>query len=117
MGSNSHSHLEVWRSLEAELPGLAAMARDILCIPMAGVGVDRAFSFARNHLAFNQGQLQPLTIRITFLVYWTLIEEQSKTSSEKKLSQVLDKSRRAEAADHVRERSSRDISKLETHLI
>ncbi len=35
------------RSREEKAPGLAQMAKDILAIPIAGVGVERIFSAAR----------------------------------------------------------------------
>ncbi|KAH8587248.1 hypothetical protein B0O99DRAFT_601847 [Bisporella sp. PMI_857] len=50
------------------------MARDLLCIPMAGVGVERAFSFARDICGYRRGQLQPTTIRSLLLVYHSLVE-------------------------------------------
>jgi hypothetical protein len=38
--------LDFWKSREAELLGLAAMARDILVIPAAGLGIERVFNIA-----------------------------------------------------------------------
>jgi hypothetical protein len=41
---------------------------------MAGVGVERAFSFARDICGYRRGQLQPTTIRSLLLVYHSLVE-------------------------------------------
>jgi hAT family C-terminal dimerisation region len=65
----------VWKSLENELPGLAAMARDLLCIPLAGVGVERTFNFARDICHYRRGQLLPNTIRSLLLTYHSQVTE------------------------------------------
>ena len=65
----------VWKSLESELPGLSTMARDLLSIPLAGVGVERVFNFARDMCHFRRGQLHPDTIRSLLLVYYLQIKE------------------------------------------
>lgn len=51
------------------------MARDLLCIPLAGVGVERVFNFARDMCDYRRGQLQPDTIRQLLLVYFSQITE------------------------------------------
>ncbi len=40
--------LSFWRDYEQRAPGLAQMAKDILAVPIAGVGVERHFSIARH---------------------------------------------------------------------
>jgi hypothetical protein len=39
--------LTIWKHLEGEYPYIVAIARDILGIPSAGVGIERVFSIAR----------------------------------------------------------------------
>lgn len=51
------------------------MARDLLCIPLAGVGVERTFNFARDICHYRRGQLSPDTIRALILVYHSQIQE------------------------------------------
>jgi hypothetical protein len=45
------------------------MARDFLCIPLAGVGVERVFNFARDMCGYRRGHLLPETIRALLIVY------------------------------------------------
>ena len=40
--------LVVWKSLETQLLSLNTIARNIFCIPLAGVSVERVFNFARD---------------------------------------------------------------------
>ena len=42
--------LDVWKSVAPRFPRIAMMARDVLCIQAAGVGIEREFSIAA---AFN----------------------------------------------------------------
>lgn len=44
----------MWKSIEKTFPTIALLARDILCIPAASVGVERTFSIARHQLRFNR---------------------------------------------------------------
>jgi len=74
-GPDNRPPLLVWKSLEHRLPGLAAMAQDLLCIPMAGTGVERVFNFARDICGYRRGQLQPKTIRALLLIYFSQIME------------------------------------------
>jgi hypothetical protein len=69
IGQDDRPPLEVWKSLEYRLPGLAAMARDLLAIPMAGVGIERVFNYARDICHYRRGQLKPDTIRALMLIY------------------------------------------------
>jgi hypothetical protein len=77
--------LLVWKSIESHLPGLAAMARDLLCIPIAGVGVERVFSLARDMCGYRRGQLQPQTIRALLLLYFSLVVESRVDELQKEL--------------------------------
>jgi hypothetical protein len=74
-GPDHQAPLQVWQSIEHQLPGLAAMARDLLCIPMAGTGVERVFNFARDMCRYRHGQLHPQTIRALLLIYFSQITE------------------------------------------
>jgi hypothetical protein len=69
LGSDPGAILSVWKLLEAQLPGLAYMARDLLCIPLSGVGIERVFNFACDICYYRRGQLNPATIRALILVY------------------------------------------------
>jgi hypothetical protein len=71
-------------------PGLSAMARDLLCIPLAGVGVERTFNFARDICHYRRGQLQPGTIRALLLVYHSQIRESRTDQFQKALSSTID---------------------------
>ncbi len=39
--------LSYWQSQEQDMPGLAQMAKDILAVPISGVGIERRFSTAQ----------------------------------------------------------------------
>lgn len=51
------------------------MARDLLCIPLAGVGVERTFNFARDMCHYRRGHLKPETIRLLLLLYHSQVQE------------------------------------------
>ena len=55
--------LEFWKGSEATLPGLAQMARDVLAIPVSGVGVERLFNTARDICHFRRHSLDASTIQ------------------------------------------------------
>ena len=40
--------LECWQFLEPRYPTVARMAKDILAIPLAGVGIERVFNLGRD---------------------------------------------------------------------
>ena len=51
------------------------MARDMLCVAGAGVGIERVFSKARNVCHYQRGQLSPETIRATMITSYNLRQE------------------------------------------
>jgi hypothetical protein len=59
--------LEYWKDHEHESPGMAAFARDILCIPAGSVGVERTLNVARDVCHYRRGRLAPETIRAIML--------------------------------------------------
>lgn len=61
------------------------MAQDLLCIPMAGAGVERVFNFARDMCGYRRGQLQPKTIRALLLIYFSQIMESRIDALQQKL--------------------------------
>lgn len=67
--------LMFWKGQESTLPGLAAMARDMLCVAGAGVGIERVFSKSRNVCHYQRGQLSPETIRAIMITSHHLQEE------------------------------------------
>jgi hypothetical protein len=84
------SPLLVWKSLETQLPGLAAMARDLLCIPLAGVGVERIFNLARDICGYRRGHLLPATIREIILVFHAQRRYNSSSRLQQELSLTID---------------------------
>jgi DNA-binding XRE family transcriptional regulator len=66
------------------------MARDILSIPLAGVGVERVFNFARDMCHFRRGQLHPDTIRSLLLVYHSQIKESRIDQHQEDLASTID---------------------------
>ncbi|RDL30102.1 uncharacterized protein BP5553_06232 [Venustampulla echinocandica] len=65
--SDSRTDLEWWKDQEAELPALAAFARDILATPAAAVSVERVFNVAKDVCDPRRARLAPLTIRAIML--------------------------------------------------
>jgi hypothetical protein len=66
--TDDNDPLAFWRSREETAPGLAQMAKDILAIPIAGVGVERIFSAARRVCGYQRHWLSPETIRKIMVV-------------------------------------------------
>jgi hypothetical protein len=63
--------LAFWRSREESFPGLAQMAKDVLAVPIAGVGVEHLFSIARRICSYQRHQLGADTIRKMMIVrHW-----------------------------------------------
>ena len=56
----------MWAKIEPQFPNLARMARDILAVAGAGVGVERTFSTARNQSDYNR-QYSPDTFSAIML--------------------------------------------------
>lgn len=60
--------LDYWKDRQYAYPGLAAMARDILAIPAASVGIERVFNSARDICHYRRGQLRPESIQALILM-------------------------------------------------
>ncbi|QVM12424.1 hypothetical protein D8B26_007053 [Coccidioides posadasii str. Silveira] len=60
--------LEQWRMLEPDFPTVARMARDILAIPLTGVGVERVFNVARDTCHYRRSRLHASTIKKIMLL-------------------------------------------------
>ncbi len=68
--------LVFWRSRQATAPGLAQMAKDVLAVPIAGVGVERIFSAARRIGGYQRHQISATTIRKLMIVRgWVVARE------------------------------------------
>ena len=66
--SNEDDPLQAWRREEREYPALALMARDILAVPISGVGVERTFNMARDVCHYRRGQLGAQTIEKVMII-------------------------------------------------
>jgi hypothetical protein len=55
--------LELWQILEPQYPTVARMAKDILAIPLHGVGVERNFNLGRDTCTYRRGHLHADTIK------------------------------------------------------
>lgn len=82
--------MTIWQQKEIDYPGLALMARDILAIPIAGVGVERTFNFARDICHYRRGRLSPETITSIMLVRHAQIQEDHRTEVQHSLSGLID---------------------------
>ena len=60
--------LECWQFLEPKYPTVARMAKDILAIPLAGVGVERVFNLGRDTCNYRRGHLHGETIKKIMIV-------------------------------------------------
>ena len=60
--------LIAWKKLETEFPALALMARDVLAVPISGVGVERIFNMARDVCGYRRGQLSHESFRQQMLI-------------------------------------------------
>ena len=52
--THKHNALAVWKVIGPDFPSIAQMARDVLSIPAASVGVERTFSIARHQMRYNR---------------------------------------------------------------
>lgn len=66
--SNNRGILEIWKDLEATYPVVARMAKDLLAIPLSGVGVERKFNIARDVCHYRRGHLKGKTIEEIMLL-------------------------------------------------
>jgi len=55
--------LELWQILEPQYPTVARMAKDILAVPLHGVGVERNFKMGRDTCNYRRGHLHGDTIK------------------------------------------------------
>jgi hypothetical protein len=86
---DNRSLLLVWKSLENQLPQLSAMARDLLCIAIAGVGVERAFNYARDMCNYRRGHTKPDTLRAEMLVFFSQLSESRHNELQEKLRHII----------------------------
>ena len=64
-----------WRHRQHDFPTLARIARDLLAIPAAGVGVERLFNSSRDICHYRKRRLNPDTIRLLIIkLYITRFE-------------------------------------------
>jgi len=68
--------LEYWKSQAVIFPALAAMAKDVLAIPIAGVGVERLFNMARDVITYRRGRLNGETIEAIMMIKFDLLQHQ-----------------------------------------
>jgi hAT family C-terminal dimerisation region len=59
--------LDIWRTIESQYPTVARMAKDILAIPLAGVGMERVFNLGRDTCTYRRGHLHGTTIQKVML--------------------------------------------------
>jgi hypothetical protein len=67
-GSTPVDVLQEWKRLEPKFPTVARMAKDVLAVPLAGVGVERSFNYARDVCHYRRGKLHADTIKKIMLV-------------------------------------------------
>jgi len=67
-GVEPENILTYWKTAETRWPTLAAVARDFLAIPAAGVGVERLFNVARDICDYRRHSLKPDTIRLLMML-------------------------------------------------
>ena len=60
--------LELWKLIDKVFPTVARMARDILAIPLSGVGVERVFNMARDVCHYRRSRLHAEQIRQIMLI-------------------------------------------------
>ncbi|OXV09426.1 hypothetical protein Egran_02811 [Elaphomyces granulatus] len=65
---DSYNPLVLWKDLEKEFPTLAEMAKDILPIPAAGVGIERRFSEGRDIVTYRRSHLSSATIENLMMI-------------------------------------------------
>lgn len=60
--------LELWKLVGKNFPTVARMARDILAIPLSGVGVERVFNMARDVCHYRRSRLHANSIQKIMLI-------------------------------------------------
>lgn len=66
--STEDDPLKAWSAESQEYPALGIMARDILAVPISGVGVERCFNMARDVCHYRRGHLSAVTIRKVMMI-------------------------------------------------
>jgi hAT family C-terminal dimerisation region len=62
------SILEYWKAAEHTMPAMAAMARDVLAVPVSGVGVERMFNMGRDICHYRRHHLHAQSIKEVMMV-------------------------------------------------
>jgi hypothetical protein len=76
--------LVFWRSRQATALGLAQMAKDVLAVPIAGVGVERIFSAARRICGYQRHRLSATTIwKLMIVQGWVVAREGEEKDNDK----------------------------------
>ena len=88
--SESYDILEWWQSNKGTYPRLAQVAKDVLAIPITGVGVERVFNVAKDVIGIRRHRLTAQTIQ-QIMVYRDAItlKEQSKDTNSAPQSDSL----------------------------
>ena len=60
--------LVAWKEEEVKYPALARMAKDVLAISIAGVGVERTFNMARDVCHYRRGQLNSESVKQAMII-------------------------------------------------
>jgi hypothetical protein len=60
--------LAFWQSVKGVAPGLGQMVKDVLVMPISGVGVERVFSTARQICTYKRHCLNPKTLKMLVIV-------------------------------------------------
>jgi hAT family C-terminal dimerisation region len=55
--------LDIWRIIESQYPTVACMAKNILAIPLAGVGMEQVFNLGYDICIYHWGHLHGTTIQ------------------------------------------------------
>jgi hypothetical protein len=66
--TDDNDPLAFWRSQSDSAPGLAQMAKDVLAVAIAGVGVERVFSAARRVCSYQRHRLSRDTMKKVMIV-------------------------------------------------
>ena len=85
---NHHDPLAVWKVIAPNYPTIALMAREILSIPAASVGVERTFSIARHQLRYNR-QYNPQMFETIMMVRHGLDSRKSAEERDKTEAQLM----------------------------
>jgi hypothetical protein len=98
--------LRFWVRHEIEYPGLSHMAKDVLAVPVSGVGVERIFSAARQICSYQRNRLGAETIKRLMLVRFAY-EMSAGAGSQ---LNVVDSKEEEEVREQKREEARADFS-------